>query len=365
VALWAQLSGWLAGQGLQADDLTGERIEAFLAGRRRVPGYLYTVRALAPGLSVLRRVGAIPQPPPMRESPVDVVERQFHDYLLAERGLAAASADTYVVRVQPFLLERARRGPLDLRSLSAAEVRDFAAAWLPELSIAPARSTVTALRSFLSFLHATGVIAEPLAEVVPTVPSWSLTGLARGLTTVQIRALLDSCDQATAVGRRDYAILIVLSRLGLRGGEVAALQLEDIDWRAGLVMVRGKANRQEQLPLPADVGAAVARYLEHARPPDTSARAVFLRAKAPCRGLGHQSVSTMVARAAQRAGLGTVHAHRLRHAVATGLLDGGASLDEIGQLLRHRSRASTAIYAKVDQPRLAQLARPWPRQEQR
>ena len=288
------------------------------------------------------------------------IERRFRDYLLAERGPAEISAETYVVRARPFLLDRAQRGVLDLESLTAGDVSGFVAGWLPGLSKAPARSTVTALRSLLSFLHATGVTTEPLASVVPTVASWKLTGLPIGLTPTQVDALLNACDQSTPVGRRDFATVTLLARLGLRASEVAGLRLDDIDWRTGTVMVHGKGNTDEQLPLPVDVGTALSRYLEHGRPSSASGRAVFIRAKAPYEALNHKSIRTMVGRTSSRAGVGTVHAHLLRHTLATEVLNTGASLDEVGQLLRHRSRASTEIYAKVDHHRLVQIARPWP-----
>lgn len=362
LGLWAQLDGWLVERGLNTSQLTAVRIEEFLAERGQTHRYLYTAKALTPGLEFLRRVAAVPEVEAVAEdeSAVEVIERQFRNYLLVVRGLAEASAGTYVVRARPFLAERARHGRLDLESLTASDVSAFVAHWLPSLSTGPARSTVTALRSLLSFLHATGVVATPLASVVPTVASWRLAGLPIGLTQAQVHTLLGACDQSTAVGRRDFAIVTLLSRLGLRAGEVAALTLDDIDWRAGTVTVHGKANSHEQLPLPVDVGSALSRYLEQGRPPSASGRTVFIRAKAPHRGLHHKSISTMVGRAAGRSGLSTVHAHRLRHTVATEVLGKGASLDEVGQLLRHRSRASTAIYAKVDQHRLVQLARPWP-----
>lgn len=362
LALWAQVSCWLERRGLDSLGLTGAGIDEFLAERRETHRYLYTLRALSPGLEFLRRVGAVPgvEAVPEEESQVEAIERQFRSYLLAERGLAEVSVETYVVRARPFLTDRARRGRLDLTSLTAADVSTFVAWWLPRLSKAPARSTVTSLRALLMFLHATGVVAQPLSCVVPTVASWRLAGLPIGLTRTQLQDLLGACDQSTAVGRRDFAIITVLARLGLRAREAAALTLDDIDWRAGTLTVDGKANRHELLPLPVDVGSALSAYLEHGRPPFASSRAVFLRAKAPYRALDHASISTMVARAASRAGLGTVHAHLLRHTLATDVLGGGASLDEVGQLLRHRSRASTAIYAKVDRHRLVQLARPWP-----
>lgn len=362
LALWAQLSRWLERQGLDPSELTAAGIEEFLAERRQTQGYLYTIKALSPGLEFLRRVGAVRvvEAVAEEESAVEAIERQFRSYLLVERGLAEVSVETYVVRARPFLADRARHGQLDLESLTAADVSAFVARWLPGLSKAPARSTVTALRSLLSFLHATGVVAKPLATVVPTVASWRLAGLPIGLTRTQVQDLLGACDQSTAVGRRDFAIVTLLARLGLRAGEAAALTLDDIDWRAGTLTVHGKANRHELLPLPVDVGSALSSYLEHGRPSSAPGRAVFIRAKAPYWALDHKSISTMVGRAASRAGLGTVHAHLLRHTLATEVLGKGASLDEVGQLLRHRSRASTAIYAKVDQHRLLQLARPWP-----
>jgi site-specific recombinase XerD len=361
LALWAQVSRWLEGQSLTASELTPDRIVEFLQVRRRTRGYLYSMKALSPGLQLLRRMGAVPDiQAKVQESAVEAIERQFRSYLLVERGLAEVSAQTYVIRARPFLVDRARRGRLELESLTAADVSGFVAGWLPGLSKAPARSTVTALRSLLSFLHASGVITRPLASVVPTVASWKLTGLPIGLTPVQVRALLDACDQSRPVGRRDFAILTLLARLGLRSGEVAGLTLDDIDWRAGTVMVHGKGNSDEQLPLPVDVGTALSRYLEHARPRSVSGRAVFIRARAPYQALSHKSISTMVSRTARRGGVGTVHAHLLRHTLATDVLSKGASLDEVGQLLRHRSRASTEIYAKVDHHRLVQITRPWP-----
>lgn len=219
--------------------------------------------------------------------------------------------------------------------------------------------TACALRSFLRFLHARGLVAFPLADVVPAVASWKLSGLPRGLSVDQVQALLNACDRSTAVGRRDIAVITVLRRLGLRAGEAATLALEDIDWRAGTLTIHGKGGRTDRLPLPVDVGAVVVDYLIHGRP-HTSARTVFVRARAPFTGLDRGSVSCIVARAARRAGLGTVHAHRLRHTAATETLKAGASLEEVAQLMRHDSVATTVIYAKTDQNRLAQIARPWP-----
>jgi integrase/recombinase XerD len=224
-----------------------------------------------------------------------------------------------------------------------------------------AKLMVTALRSLLGFLHVSGMISEPLGQHVPAVARWRLAGLPKALEPEQVAALLASCNQDTAAGCRDFAMLMLLARLGLRAGEVAALTLGDIDWRAGEVTVSGKGSRAERLPLPADVGEAIACYLRDGRPePFEGTRQVFLRDRAPHRGLTSAGVTAAVCSAGHRAGIGQVFAHRLRHSAATGMLAGGAPLAEIGQVLRHRRLLSTAIYAKADVSALRALARPWP-----
>jgi len=186
-----------------------------------------------------------------------------------------------------------------------------------------------------------------------------MSPLPKGISAAELDRLLASCDRQCARGRRDYAILCLLSRLGLRAGEVAAMMLEDLDWRRGELVVHGKARTEEALPLPADVGEAIAGYLRSGRPRADS-RSVFLRCYAPRRGLSAQAVTGIVYDACDRAGIPRVGAHRLRHTAASQMLAKGASLAEVGEALRQRSAASTAIYAKVDRARLAALARPWP-----
>lgn len=223
-----------------------------------------------------------------------------------------------------------------------------------------AKQTLTALRSFLGFLHLNGVSERSLVPAVPPFLHRRLAGLPKGLERDQVQRLLASCDISSVYGARDLAILTLLVRLGLRRSEVAKLGLDDIDWRAGTVCVHGKGNRHERLPLPADVGQSVAQYLRYARPANAEGRTVFVRHIAPHHALSPSRISTIVADAARRAGLGRVHAHRLRHTAATELLRSGASLTEIGQLLRHRRVQTTAIYAKVDRNTLRLIARPWP-----
>jgi len=220
----------------------------------------------------------------------------------------------------------------------------------------------TALRSFLRFARYRGDIEKDLAACIPAVANWKQSTLPRALPPDQVEQVLNSVDRKTNIGRRDYAILLILARLGLRAGEIRALTLEDLDWKEGLITVQGKAGRFSQLPLPKDVGAAIADYLRHGRPAANS-RCVFLRAKAPRGGFqGQSGVGSMVRHALERAGIDSPRkgAHQFRHALACQMLKQGASSSEIGELLRHRSLQTTAIYAKVDLDSLAALALSWP-----
>jgi site-specific recombinase XerD len=360
--LMAHLSRWMDAGQLEVAGLTPPVMEAFLAARR-AEGYVLWLspRALVPLLGYLRRLGVAPQPAPVPVTPAEALLGRYQHYLVTERGVAVTTARGYADMVRPFLVGREEAGGIALASVTAAEVTAFVLATCPGMPKGSAKLTVTALRSLLGFLHVEGLISEPLAQHVPAVASWRLAGLPRALDPGQVAALLASCDQRTAAGRRDFAMLTLLARLGLRAGEVAALMLEDIDWRAGEITVRGKGTRCERLPLPADAGEAIAGYLRDGRPePFEGARQVFLCARAPHRALTSGGVSGAVCTAGQRAGIGPVHAHRLRHSAATGMLRAGAPLTEIGQVLRHRRLLSTAIYAKADTEVLRAQARPWP-----
>lgn len=292
----------------------------------------------------------VPEPPSL---PASAAES------LLERGLTGGTVRGYADRVRPFLAGRDRAGVLDLAGLTAAEVTAFIVATCPGMPKGTAKLTVTALRSLLGYLHVAGEIPDPLGWAVPAVAARRLAGLLRALEPGQVAALLDSCDQGTAAGQRDLAMLTLMARLGLRAGEVAALRLDDIDWRAGEITVSGKGSRSERLPLPADAGEVIAGYLRDGRPsPFEGTRRVFLRVRAPHRGLTTGGVTQAVFSAGRRCGIGDVHAHRLRHSDATGMLRAGAALPEIGQVLRHRRLLSTAIYAKADIDGLRTLARP-------
>jgi integrase/recombinase XerD len=358
----AHLSRWLDAAGLGLGDLRDPVIDQFLGDRRRTYTSHYSRRGFAPILRYLRVQGLAPEAEPVvgPGSDVEVLLARFTQYLLGERALSAPVATAYCHWVRPFASEVLFAGGASrVGELAAGDVSVFLAARLPAMSRKSAQMTACALRSFLRFLHVQGLVRAPLAGVVPPVASWKLAGLPRGLTSDQVEALIGACDRSRAAGRRDVAVITVLRRLGLRSGEVAALRLADIDWRAGTVTIAGKGGRTDRLPLPGDVAGVVLDYLRNARP-NTASRTVFVRAVAPFTSLGSSSVSCIVGRAAKRAGLGTVHAHRLRHTAATQTLNAGASLEEVAQLMRHASVTTTAIYAKTDQTRLAQIARPWP-----
>ena len=358
----ADLSDWLSSHGTAAADLRRSDLDRFLRHRRAAGSTRYaSIRAVRPVLDYLQRFEVVPRHDAVL-GPVDVMLHRFWRYLTVERALAAVTARAYLDMVRPFVQGRfsADCRALNLERLTAADIISFVVSRCPRQSRGAAKLTVTALRSFLRFLHLDGVIEESLVSAVPSVAGRRLVGLPKGLAPDQVRRLLASCDDTTRRGCRDIAILTLLVRLGMRSGEVAKLRLDDIDWRAGEIIVRGKANSTERIPLPPDVGRAVALYLQRGRPVSAQGRTVFVRIKAPHRHLTSCGVSSVVADAAKRAGLGRIHAHRLRHTAAMQMLRAGASLSEIGQLLRHRRALTTAIYAKVDHDTLRTIARPWP-----
>ncbi|MGA2925856.1 MAG: tyrosine-type recombinase/integrase [Solirubrobacteraceae bacterium] len=288
--------------------------------------------------------------------------RDYHVYQARERGLVERTIYRHERVARLFLGELQRPdGGLDLARLTAADVSGFLARECPKRSVSGARDLVFALRPLLRFLHVTGVIAAPLVWAVPGVADVRDHSLPRGLEPQVVARMLASCDRRGLVGVRDHAILLLLCRLGLRAGEVAALRLDDVDWRAGELLVHGKGSRQDVLPLAVDVGEAIVSYLR-CRGRFEGSRAVFLRVRAPAGALSAGGVISVVAQACVRAGVPPVGAHQLRHTAATEMLRAGASLPEIGQVLRHRriDIDTTAIYAKVDRGALGELARPWP-----
>lgn len=292
--------------------------------------------------------------------PADVVVAEFRAFLAGERGLAAETGRCYGNHARAFLNWLPQPVDAALAGLSAGQVTGYVVEYCRGRNRESAKAMVTALRALLRFLHVAGRVPASLTGAVPAVANWRLAGLPATLTAGQVEALIAGCDTDTAVGARDRAVLVVLARLGLRTAEVAALRLADVDWRRGQILIRGKGNRIERLPLPTAVGKALADYLTGTRPVCAS-RSVFLsvRGRRP-RPLTAMAVRQIVARTCRRAGLPRLGAHRLRHTLASDLLRAGNSLPRIGQVPRHRGQLSTAIYAKVDTAQLRDVARPWP-----
>jgi len=359
--LMVHLSRWLAERHLAAGDLTAGCARRFLRFRR-AQGHRHpaSMAGMAPLLDYLASAGAIPVREPQAAGPVDALIVQYQRYLLQERGLSPQSSVRHYVGVARSFAEHVTaRTPGELEALTAVAVTGFILSVSQRRSVGEAKAVSTRLRSFLRYLELEGLTRNGLPAAVPSVACWQLTGLPRAISAADVGRLLASCDRSRPAGRRDFAILTVLSRLGLRAGEVAALRLADIDWRAGEIAVHGKAGRHDRLPLTQDVGEAIAGWLHDGRPRCASA-AVFTRVLAPHRGLSDRAVSGVVRQACVRAGLPPMGARRLRHTVATQTLRAGGSLTEVGYLLRQRSLAATSIYAKVDRAALAAVARPWP-----
>lgn len=361
----AKLSRWMARLPLTLAALDEQHMAAFLQElhehrRRAHRGDASTLRAL---LEQLRNRAVIPTPPTASNpSALQRLKDDFACYLREEQGLADSTLKNYLPVVDAFLNARFGEGPLELEHLGIQDVTRFVLSHLRRLSPKRAQLSLSALRGFFRFLNQRGALVTDLASAVPTVAHWRLSEVPKFIATQQVEQLLLSCDQDRVVGQRDYTVLLLLARLGLRAGEVVHLHLEDIDWRAGRLHIRGKGGRSDALPLPADVGAALAAYLHHGRP-HCSTRRVFVRARAPFTGFASSvAIDSIVRRALWRAGIEPPRkgAHLLRHSLATGMLRGGASLAEIGQLLRHRLPQTTEIYAKVDPIALGALAQPWP-----
>jgi site-specific recombinase XerD len=354
------VSRWLEREGLSAGELTPERFVEF-ARARRAAGYRSWISpsSMRAPLGFLRELGIVPVPgPAVADGPVEEVLEGYRRWLLCERGARERTFVRFAPDARLFLSGRLGPGGLDLERLSAADLSVFLARECPRRSVAGARYLVTVLRSLLRYLYVAGLIGAPLRWAVPGVADLRDRSLARGLEPAALAKLLASCDRRRTVGRRDYAILLLLARLGLRAGEVAALRLDDLDWRRGELLVRGKGDRHERLPLPADVGEALVSYLR--RRPRSEYRTVFLKVIAPAGPLSGKAIWGVVHDACVRAGVPSVGPHRLRHTAATGMLREGASLEEIAEVLRHQQLKTTAVYAKVDRKALRALTQPWP-----
>jgi len=365
IRIAADFSRWLRVRGLQLANLHSRHCAQYLRYRaRRRKMHRGDAIALSQFREFLSRQGVIAaeKESPSRLSPVERCTRDFEQYLREQRLLAQATIVNYVPFIDGFLRSCFGTGAVNLSKLGARDVVRFVQRQAPRLHLKRAKLLTTALRSFLRYGCYRGEIPVALLAAVPCVANWSMPLIPRAIAPDQVRRVLRHIDRSTEVGRRDYAILLLLARLGLRAGEIVFLELADIDWKAGSLSVRGKRGKRTQLPLPKEVGDAIVAYLQHGRP-RTQCRRVFLRAHAPVRGfLGPSAVSTIVRHALLRAGVEapTAGAHQFRHGLASEMLRRGASLREIGELLGHRSPETTKIYAKVDLDSLRRLALPWP-----
>jgi len=312
-------------------------------------------------LAMLRQIGVTPEAEASRPSPSEQLTRAYERFLLEERNLTPQTVVHRRLTASRFLSEKFRCDRLNLSTLRAPDVTTFVQRHARDHGPFYARHLTTGMRLFLRYLHYKGLIDTDLSLAVPAVARWALSTLPKHLPATQVRQVLGHCDRSTPLGRRNYAILLLLARLGLRAGEVVRLNLEDIDWENGLITVYGKG-KWAQLPLPADVARATARYVHRDRP-RCACRRLFIRDYAPIGGFyGTAAIGSIVKRALAKAGVESARkgAHLLRHSLATDMLRKGASLDEIGEVLRHSSPDTTAIYAKVDLNSLRTLALPWP-----
>ena len=304
VLIAACFSRWLGQKGVRVRSVSTEHAAQYLRYRaRRVRPHRGDAAALRYLIEFLSRGGVIraEKVPAPRPTPVERCAQAFEHYLREERVLATATILNYVPFIRGFLKDRFGDGTVKLSRLCAGDVVRFVQRQAPRLHPKRAKLLTTALRSFLQYARYRGEVTVDLAAAVPVVANWSMTSLPRAIATDQVRQLLASIDRRTAMGRRDYAILLLLARLGLRSGEVAFLELDDIDWNVGQLSVRGKSGQRSELPLPAEVGKAIAAYLRRGRP-NSASRRVFLRAKAPLRGFqGASGVGSIVRHSLQRA----------------------------------------------------------------
>ena len=366
VRLVAHLGRWLDRRHLSVADFEESCAARFLTHRRRCRmkprSNSATLRVV---LEILRSRGAIGGPFVVDASnvgPIARIECEFAEYLANERGLSASTVVSYIPGVRRLLSQRFGTKSLKLSELRPDDITRFIVSEARSVSPARMKVVVPGIRAFLRWLHQQGETDTNLTRCLPRVADRRLATLPKSIPTEQVEHLLRSGARTTAIGRRDHAILLLLARLGLRACEVVAMELDDVDWEAGELLVRGKGGRHERLPLPRDVGSAVAAYLRHGRP-SCSTRRLFVRAKAPWRGFASSvAICDVVRRALQRAGLEPPRkgAHVLRHALACTMLRRGASIPEIGEVLRHRSLDTTALYAKVDVVALRAIAPAWP-----
>lgn len=356
-----QVGRWMDDERVELGELDVAAVEAFRAVRRAGGGRrVASVGELRQLVGYLRQVGVmVPEEARRALTPLEGLLADYRWWLGVERDLAAPTVLRYEKLARRFLGERVTtEDELGARDLGGADVSAFLARECARVSLGSAKGRVAELRSLLRFLHLRGFTERSLAESVPPVAGWRETGVPRAISRGDVERLLGCCDRSRVDGVRDLAILTLLARLGLRSIEISRLELDDLHWSSGELVVRGKARHRDRLPLPSDVGEALAVYLSQRGGHDS--RRVFLTLRAPVRPIRADLVGDVVQRACQRAAVEHVGAHQLRHALASEMLREGASLIDISQVLRHRDLATTAIYAKIDLGRLRQVAQPWP-----
>jgi len=362
IRLFAHLSRWCGAERVASAELDSATIDRFLVARQTSHVDLSSAGTIAPLLEFLRSIDAIPPasaPILVPVGPVDAVLDQWGAFLLSERALKSTTVAYYRTFAAAFVESRLRGSVLEWDSVDAKVVVQFVSASIPHLSVGSAKLTITALRSLLRYLFGVGLVSARLDGVVPARAGYRDANLPRGVSADTVSTMIAETDGTSPKQKRDRAVLLLLSRLALRAQDLARLQLDDIDWRAGTIRIRGKGGQIDLMPIPMDVGQALVEHLQGPRPA-AAGRALFFSCRAPNRALATSGFQGIVRQTAKHAGLGTVGAHRLRHAVATATINAGASLEEVGQLLRHRGLASTTIYAKVDLVRLGSIAQPWP-----
>jgi integrase/recombinase XerD len=367
VLIAADFSKWLGHKGIELSDIGGDHPGRYLLDRAQRPK-LGDAAALRHLLAFLRTQNAIAEEIEVdhNPSPVERHVQAYERYLQDARALSCQTIINYRPVVRDFLNFRFSDGEVSLAQLRAVDVTDFVQKVISHLNVRRAKIITTALRSFLSYARYCGDITSDLAAAVPIVANWSLSSIPRAIGRDEVTRLLASIDRDTRGGCRDYAMILALARLGFRSSELVTLELDDIDWIAGQIRVRGKNGQRNDLPLPADVGEAIVDYLQKARPRNANRR-VFLRDKAPICGFkGPSGFGSVIRRSLRRAGIEspTKGTHQFRHGLASEMLRGGASLGEIGEVLGHRHVQTTAIYAKVDLDALRTLALPWPGEAQ-
>jgi site-specific recombinase XerD len=356
------LNGWFYKKKLSAKDLSEETIKKFLKcySKDHSNSFKKHSSPLRELLIWLREQNIVPKPT-IRKGKFDHILKEYVRYLKQERGLSTTTVESYVRIIHCFLSKRFPKSKVLLKILTSADINKFIFEQTKVYSLGYVKKITTALRSFFIYLRFHGDIKVDLAASVPNVADRSQVELPKYLSTEDVNKLLCSCDQARAVGIRDYALLILMARLGLRTREILKITLDDINWETGILTVYGKGGYQEQLPIPKDVGQAIVAYLKKVRP-KCDMRGLFVSTKAPIKELTRNSLCSMVRHACQRVGLSPPHQgpYLLRHSLATRMLREGVTMREIAEILRHRSLNTTRIYAKVDLKSLREIAKPWP-----